>query len=88
MNFDLPWNPQRVEQRIGHCHRYGQKIDVLVVNLLNRKSRAEKRVYELLESKFQLFNSVIGASDDVLGVIESGVDFEKTVLNIFKCKNR
>ena len=77
VNFDLPWNPQRVEQRIGRCHRYGQKIDVLVVNLLNRKNRAEARVYELLESKFQLFSGVFGASDEVLGVIESGVDFEK-----------
>ena len=35
LNFDLPWNPQRVEQRIGRCHRYGQKIDVTVVNMLN-----------------------------------------------------
>ena len=84
VNFDLPWNPQRVEQRIGRCHRYGQKIDVLVVNLLNRKNRAEKRVYELLESKFQLFSGVFGASDEVLGVIESGVDFEKTVLAILQ----
>ena len=83
VNFDLPWNPQRVEQD-GRCHRYGQKIDVLVVNLLNRKNRAEERVYELLESKFQLFNGVFGASDDVLGVIESGVDFEKTVLSILQ----
>ena len=84
VNFDLPWNPQRVEQRIGRCHRYGQKIDVLVVNLLNRKNRAEERVYELLESKFQLFSGVFGASDNVLGIIESGVDFEKTVLNILQ----
>ena len=73
---------QRVEQRIGRCHRYGQKTDVLVVNLLNRKNGAEARVYELLESKFQLFSGVFGASDEVLGVI-SGVDFEKSVLNIF-----
>lgn len=84
VNFDLPWNPQRVEQRIGRCHRYGQKIDVLVVNLLNRKNRAEERVYELLESKFQLFSGVFGASDEVLGIIESGVDFEKSILNIMQ----
>ena len=36
VNFDLPWNPQRVEQRIGRCHRYGQQRDVLVLNFLNR----------------------------------------------------
>jgi SNF2 family DNA or RNA helicase len=46
VNFDLPWNPQRVEQRIGRCHRYGQKIDVSVVNFLNLKNRAEQRVFE------------------------------------------
>jgi superfamily II DNA or RNA helicase len=82
VNFDLPWNPQRVEQRIGRCHRYGQAIDVLVVNLLNLKNRAEERVFELLDSKFQLFDGVFGASDEVLGAIESGTDFEKRVFAI------
>lgn len=80
INFDLPWNPQRVEQRIGRCHRYGQKIDVTVVNMLNRKNQAEKRIYELLRAKFQLFDGLFGASDQVLGTIEAGVDFEKKVL--------
>ena len=56
LNFDLPWNPQRVEQRIGRCHRYGQKIDVTVVNMLNRRNRAEQRVYQLLDQKFRLFS--------------------------------
>lgn len=82
VNFDLPWNPQRIEQRIGRCHRYGQKLDVTVVNLLNRKNKAEARVYELLESKFKLFEGVFGASDEVLGAIERGVDFERHVLDI------
>lgn len=82
INFDLPWNPQRVEQRIGRCHRYGQKIDVTVVNMLNRKNQAEKRIYELLSSKFRLFEGVFGASDQVLGAIESGIDFEKKVLAV------
>ncbi|MET3614758.1 superfamily II DNA or RNA helicase [Rhizobium aquaticum] len=82
INFDLPWNPQRVEQRIGRCHRYGQKIDVTVVNMLNRKNHAEKRIYELLSKKFMLFDGLFGASDQVLGVIESGIDFEKKVLAV------
>lgn len=82
MNFDLPWNPQRVEQRIGRCHRYGQLIDVLVVNFLNLKNRAEERVFELLDKKFKLFDGVFGASDEVLGVIESGTDFERRVFEI------
>ena len=82
VNFDLPWNPQRVEQRIGRCHRYGQKIDVSVVNFLNLKNRAEQRVYELLSQKFHLFEGVFGASDEVLGVIERGVDIERRILEI------
>lgn len=82
VNFDLPWNPQRVEQRIGRCHRYGQKIDVTVVNFLNLKNRAEQRVYELLSLKFNLFQGVFGASDEVLGAIERGVDIERRILEI------
>lgn len=82
VNFDLPWNPQRIEQRIGRCHRYGQKLDVTVVNFLNRKNKAEARVYELLEKKFKLFEGVFGVSDEVLGTIERGIDFERKVLAI------
>lgn len=84
VNYDLPWNPQRIEQRIGRCHRYGQKHDVVVVNFLNRKNAADKRVYELLSEKFQLFEGVFGASDEVLGAIESGVDFEKRINDIYQ----
>ncbi len=84
VNFDLPWNPQRIEQRIGRCHRYGQKHDVVVVNFLNRNNAADQRVYELLSEKFQLFNGVFGASDEVLGSIESGVDFEKRIMEIYQ----
>jgi superfamily II DNA/RNA helicase len=51
VNYDLPWNPQRVEQRIGRCHRYGQQRDVLVLNFLNRANAADARLYELLEKK-------------------------------------
>lgn len=82
INFDLPWNPQRVEQRIGRCHRYGQKIDVTVVNFLNLKNHAERRVHQLLDEKFNLFKGVFGASDEVLGVIERGVDIERRIFEI------
>lgn len=82
VNYDLPWNPQRVEQRIGRCHRYGQKIDVTVINFINLENRAEARVFELLEQKFNLFSGVFGASDEVLGAIESGVDVERRILEI------
>ncbi|MEW6671826.1 MAG: SNF2-related protein [Thermodesulfobacteriota bacterium] len=84
INFDLPWNPQRIEQRIGRCHRYGQKHDVVVINFLNERNEADRRVYELLNQKFNLFTGVFGVSDDVLGSIESGVDFERRVLDIYQ----
>ncbi|MEI8120435.1 MAG: SNF2-related protein [bacterium] len=84
VNYDLPWNPQRIEQRIGRCHRYGQKHDVVVVNFLNKKNAADQRVYQLLAEKFQLFSGVFGASDEVLGSIESGVDFEKRIVAIYQ----
>lgn len=84
VNYDLPWNPQRVEQRIGRCHRYGQQHDVVVINFLNERNEADKRVLELLTEKFSLFSGVFGASDDVLGVIESGVDFESRILAIYQ----
>ena len=89
VNFDLPWNPQRIEQRIGRCHRYGQQHDVVVINFLNQKNEADLRVHELLEQKFQLFAGVFGASDDVLGTLEGGIDFERRVLEIYQqCRTR
>jgi len=84
INYDLPWNPQRIEQRIGRCHRYGQTHDVIVVNFLNERNDADKRVHALLTEKFNLFDGVFGASDEVLGTIESGVDFEKRILAIYQ----
>lgn len=84
VNYDLPWNPQRIEQRIGRCHRYGQRFDVVVVNFLNKNNAADQRVYELLAEKFQLFSGVFGASDEVLGSIESGVEFEKRIVSIYQ----
>jgi len=84
VNYDMPWNPQRIEQRIGRCHRYGQKYDVVVVNFLNKANAADVRVYQLLDEKFKLFNGIFGASDEVLGAIESGVDFEKRIVNIYQ----
>jgi adenine-specific DNA-methyltransferase len=84
VNYDLPWNPQRIEQRIGRCHRYGQKHDVVVVNFLNRSNAADERVFHLLSEKFQLFEGVFGASDEILGAIESGVDFERRIAEIYQ----
>ena len=84
INYVLPWNPQRIEQRIGRCHRYGQKYDVVVVNFVDLNNEADARVYELLKEKFQLFEGVFGASDEVLGAIGSGVDFERRIADIYR----
>src|SRR3989304_3496337 len=77
VNYDLPWNPQRIEQRIGRCHRYGQARDVLVLNFLNRQNAADARLYDLLSKKLALFDGVFGSSDEILGALGSGVDFER-----------
>jgi superfamily II DNA or RNA helicase len=84
VNYDLPWNPQRVEQRIGRCHRYGQKHDVVVVNFLAADNVADRRIHELLQHKFSLFDGLFGASDQVLGAIEDEVDFEARVFEILR----
>ena len=82
VNYDLPWNPQRVEQRIGRCHRFGQRYNVVVVNFLNKGNIAEQRIFELLSDKFHLFKGIFGASDEVLGRIEDGLDFETQISDI------
>ena len=84
VNYDLPWNPQRIEQRIGRCHRYGQRRDVVVINFLNRQNAADARLFELLEKKLGLFEGMFGASDEILGALAAGVDFEKRVLAIYQ----
>ena len=84
VNYDLPWNPQRIEQRIGRCHRYGQKHDVVVVNFLNRRNAADQRVFQLLSEKFRLFDGIFGSSDEVLGALESGVDLEKRIAQVYQ----
>lgn len=83
INYDLGWNPQRIEQRIGRCHRYGQKHDVVVVNFINKRNYADVRVYELLTNKFKLFDDVFGASDEVLGKADS-IDIENRIWEIYQ----
>jgi hypothetical protein len=66
VNYDLPWNPQRIEQRIGRCHRYGQRRDVTVINFLARDNAAQRLTFEILSRKLDLFGTVLDASDAVL----------------------
>ena len=72
INYDLPWNPQRIEQRIGRVHRYRQKHGVTVFNFLDRGNEAQKLTFEILSQKLDLFGRVLDASDVVLH--EAGTD--------------
>jgi adenine-specific DNA-methyltransferase len=93
VNYDLPWNPQRIEQRIGRCHRYGQQRDVTVINFLAGDNEAQQLTFEILSRKLDLFGTVLGASDEVLhrpGAIASealagalGSDFEAQLRRIY-----
>lgn len=66
VNYDLPWNPQRIEQRIGRCHRYGQQRDVTVINFLAKDNLAQALTFDILSQKLELFGTVLDASDQVL----------------------
>lgn len=83
INYDLPWNPQRVEQRIGRCHRFGQMFDVVVINFISEDNVVEQRIYELLDNKFSLFTEVLGSSDAVLGALEKGEDLAQAIIEIY-----
>ncbi len=57
VNYDLPWNPQRIEQRIGRCHRYGQRNEVTVINFLAKDNEAQQLTFEILSQKLDLTRS-------------------------------
>jgi hypothetical protein len=93
INYDLPWNPQRIEQRIGRCHRYSQQRDVTVVNFIARDNEAHRLTFEILSQKLDLFGRVLDASDTVLHepktdapeivVSALSVEFESDLRNIY-----
>ena len=94
VNYDLPWNPQRIEQRIGRCHRYGQKRDVTVINFLARDNETQRLTLEILTQKLDLFGNVLDMSDSVLHEARSkrseelatalGPDFEQQLNRIWE----
>ncbi len=94
VNYDLPWNPQRIEQRIGRIHRYGQTRDVLVINFAAEGNAAQKLTLEILMQKLDLFGTVLGASDEVLHEAATGApemlagalaaDFEARLRRIYE----
>ena len=94
VNYDLPWNPQRIEQRIGRCHRYGQQRDVTVINFIAKDNEAQRLTFDLLSTKLDLFGDVLDMSDVVLQTPRSnaseelvsalGPDFENQLQRIWE----
>lgn len=83
VNFDLPWNPQRIEQRVGRIHRIGQKLPVDIFNLA-AQGTLEEYVLDILDRKLNMFELVIGEMDLILGQLSDERDFEEIVLEIWR----
>ncbi len=81
VNYDLPWNPMEIEQRIGRVHRIGQKREVFIINLCLAGS-AEEHILNILDKKINLFELVVGEMDLILGQWEDSRDFADRVLSI------
>ena len=82
VNFDLPWNPMRIEQRVGRIHRIGQTRDVFVFNLCTAGS-LEARILALLDEKIRMFELVVGEVGSILGNLQGGEEFESLVLDLW-----
>jgi superfamily II DNA or RNA helicase len=79
INYDLPWSPLKIEQRIGRLHRFGQTRDVFIINFATRDTVAE-RILEVLERKIKLFEECIGTPDILLGTFEDETDFQNSLM--------
>jgi SNF2 family DNA or RNA helicase len=82
VNYDLPWNPLRIEQRIGRVHRLGQEREVHVVNLW-AEDTVEAYLMELLDRKIHMFELVVGELDLILGNLEERRAFEDLLMDIW-----
>lgn len=82
INFDLPWNPMQIEQRVGRIHRIGQTREVFIFNLCMAGSM-EERILGLLHEKIRMFELVVGEVGSILGNLEGGEEFETLVLNLW-----
>lgn len=82
INFDLPWNPMKIEQRIGRLHRIGQTRDVFIFNL-SVKDTIENYIIDILDSKINMFEMVIGEIEPILGHLGEDKDFEDIIMEIW-----
>lgn len=82
VNYDLPWNPMQIEQRLGRLHRIGQEHDVVLTNLVAADT-IEDRILNVLESKINLFELVVGELDMILGRVSDELDFEARVFETY-----
>jgi superfamily II DNA/RNA helicase len=82
VNFDLPWNPMVIEQRIGRIHRFGQQAEVQIYNLCARGT-VEERVLDVLGDRLHLFELVVGEMDMVLGDLADERDLEERILALY-----
>ena len=82
INFDLPWNPMKIEQRIGRLHRIGQTRDVFIFNLA-LKDTIEDYIIDILDNKINMFEMVIGEIEPILGYLNEETDFEDIIMDIW-----
>jgi SNF2 family DNA or RNA helicase len=82
INFDIPWNPMRIEQRVGRIHRIGQTRDVRIYNL-SARGTVEDYLLEILDQKLNMFELVIGEMDMILGQLSDERDFEDLLVDIW-----
>ena len=82
VNYDLPWNPMKIEQRVGRIHRIGQTREVFIFNLCTSGS-LEAQLLDLLTEKIRMFELVVGEVGSILGNLEGGEEFETLVLNLW-----
>jgi SNF2 family DNA or RNA helicase len=82
VNFDLPWNPMRLEQRVGRVHRIGQSRDVFVFNFC-QQGTVEEQILRVLHDKINMFELVVGEMDAILGTLDDGRDFAEIVMDLW-----
>lgn len=82
INYDLPWNPMKIEQRIGRIHRLGQERDVYIYNFSTQHT-IEEHILKLLYEKIQLFEMVIGELDIILERLPKNTRLDSHIVDIF-----